>query len=289
MELDIIYNPFAGGEKKMKKNLALVEDKLNALKIVYRLHRSEYAKHAIALTKEAIANGAKTVVAMGGDGTLNEVLNGLYNFENITFGLLPCGTGNDFAAHCRLPEKVDEALDVILTKPATYIDFIQMPELRAVNVVGTGLDVKVLQLYSALQKKTKIGYFNSLIRALFTYKCSHFTAVVDGVKKEYKSFISALANASMFGGGLKIAPGADIADGKLNFVYVEEIRGLKLIPALLKLKKGKVNEIKQAHIELCEKIEIKSENCPVINLDGELYENRPFSAEIVHNVLKMHR
>ena len=94
MELDIIYNPFAGGEKKMKKNLALVEDKLNALKIVYRLHRSEYAKHAIALTKEAIANGAKTVVAMGGDGTLNEVLNGLYNFENITFGLLPCGTGN---------------------------------------------------------------------------------------------------------------------------------------------------------------------------------------------------
>ncbi len=289
MELDIIYNPFAGGERRMKKNLTLVKNKLDNLKVLYRLHRSEYARHAIELTKKAVASGAKTVVAMGGDGTLNEVLNGLDNFDNITFGLLPCGTGNDFANHCRLPENVEDALDVILTKPATYIDFIQMPDLRAINVIGTGLDVRVLQLYSKLQKKTKIGYFNSLIRALFSYKCTRFTATVNGEKKTYKSFISALANASMFGGGLKISPDSDVADGKLNFVYVDEIRGLKLLPALLKLKKGKICEIKQAHIELCEKIEIESENCPVMNIDGELYENRPFKAEIVHNVLKMHR
>ena len=289
MELDIVYNPFAGGEKRMRKNLALVENKLNDLKIAYRLHKSQYARHAIELTKNAIDNGAKTVVAMGGDGTLNEVINGFHNFENVTFGLLPCGTGNDFANHCGLPENVEKALDVILQKPATYIDFIQMPDLRAINVIGTGLDVKVLQLYAKLHKKTKIGYYNSLIRALFTYKCTRFTATVNGEKREYHSFLSGLANASMIGGGLKISPQSDAADGKLNFVYVEKIKGLKLIGALLKLKKGKVHELKEAHIELCEKIEIESENCPVMNIDGELYENRPFRAEVVHDVLKMHR
>ena len=289
MELDIIYNPYAGGEKRMKKNLALAENKLKNLGVPYRLHKSEYPKHAIELTRQAVAAGAETVVAMGGDGTLNVVVNGLEYFENSTFGLIPCGTGNDFAAHLRLPENVEDALDVILTRPARYIDYIQLPGFRSINVVGTGIDVEVLKLYNKLQKKTKIGYTNCLIRALFSYKCTRFTATVDGKKREYKSFLSCVANASMIGGGLKISPSSDTDDGKLNFVYVDEIKGLKIPFALLKFKKGKLLSMPQAHVELCDKIEIEGECVPVLNVDGELYENRPFKAEVVHNVLKMHR
>ena len=189
MELDIIYNPYAGGEKKMAKNLAILEQKLKSENVAYRLHKSEYPKHAIALTQAAIKNGAKTVVAMGGDGTLNEVVNGLCDFENITFGLIPCGTGNDFAGHLHIPEDVEAALDIILKKEAKYIDFIQMPNLRAINVVGMGIDVEVLKLYSKLEKKTKIGYTNCLLRTLFTYKCVKFTSETNGVKREHKQNI----------------------------------------------------------------------------------------------------
>ena len=288
MELDIIYNPYAGGEKKMTKNLALVEAKLKKLDVVYRLHKSEYPRHAIELTKKAIEDGAKTVVAMG-DGTLNEVVNGLCNFENITFGLLPCGTGNDFAGHLGIPEDVEAALDIVLQREAKYIDFIQMPNLRAINVVGMGIDVEVLKLYSKLEKKTKIGYTNCLLRTLFTYKCVRFTSETNGVKREHKAFLACVANASMIGGGMKISPASDVADGKLNFVFVDEIKGLKILPALIKFKKGKLLSLPQAHSELCDKITISSDKYSTLNVDGELYENQPFSAEVVHETLKMHR
>lgn len=289
MELDIIYNPYAGGEKKMTKNLALVEAKLKKLDVVYRLHKSEYPRHAIELTKKAIEDGAKTVVAMGGDGTLNEVVNGLCNFENITFGLLPCGTGNDFAGHLGIPEDVEAALDIVLQREAKYIDFIQIPNLRAINVVGMGIDVEVLKLYSKLEKKTKIGYTNCLLRTLFTYKCVRFTSETNGVKREHKAFLACVANASMIGGGMKISPASDVADGKLNFVFVDEIKGLKILPALIKFKKGKLLSLPQAHSELCDKITISSDKYSTLNVDGELYENQPFSAEVVHETLKMHR
>ena len=273
----------------MTKNLALVEAKLKKLDVVYRLHKSEYPRHAIELTKKAIEDGAKTVVAMGGDGTLNEVVNGLCNFENITFGLLPCGTGNDFAGHLGIPEDVEAALDIVLQREAKYIDFIQMPNLRAINVVGMGIDVEVLKLYSKLEKKTKIGYTNCLLRTLFTYKCVRFTSETNGVKREHKAFLACVANASMIGGGMKISPASDVADGKLNFVFVDEIKGLKILPALIKFKKGKLLSLPQAHSELCDKITISSDKYSTLNVDGELYENQPFSAEVVHETLKMHR
>lgn len=289
MTLDIIYNPLAGGEKKMKKNLAEVEKRLAERGVSYALHRTEYAKHAIELTRTAIKSGATTIVAMGGDGTLNEVINGLCDFDKITFGLIPCGTGNDFATHIGLPDDPKKAVDLILDKEAVYTDFIQLPSVRAINVVGTGIDVEVLKLYSALNKKTKVGYLNCLVKALMKFKCKDFVAETKNNEYRSKAFVACVANASMFGGGLKICPGANVSDGKLEFVWIDEIKGLKVPWALMKLKKGEVFSIPQSHKEITNKIKINVENCPIVQVDGELYENIPFEAEVIHNTLKMHR
>lgn len=289
MTLDIIYNPYAGGEKRMAKNLAAVVRRLKERDVKFSLHKTEYPKHAIELTKNAINSGATTVVAMGGDGTLNEVVNGLDNFENITFGLIPCGTGNDFANHVGLPTDVEKAVDLILDREAVYTDFIQLPTVRAINVVGMGIDVEVLKLYAALEKKTRTGYTNCLIKALLGYKCKNFTSYIDGEERKHKAFIACVANAGLFGGGLSICPMADVSDGKLEFVYIDEIKGLKIPWALMKLKGGKIFDVKATHRITAEKFTIKSDSETVVQVDGELYENVPFEAEVIHNVLKMHR
>lgn len=184
--------------------------------------------------------------------------------------------GERLCRHLGIPEDVEAALDIVLQREAKYIDFIQMPNLRAINVVGMGIDVEVLKLYSKLEKKTKIGYTNCLLRTLFTYKCVRFTSETNGVKREHKAFLACVANASMIGGGMKISPASDVADGKLNFVFVDEIKGLKILPALIKFKKGKLLSLPQAHSELCDKITISSDKYSTLNVDGELYENQPF-------------
>ncbi len=273
----------------MKCNVEKLVEHLNARGVEFRLHKTEYEKHAVVLTQEAIKNGATTVVSMGGDGTNNEVLNGLSNFENITFGIIPCGTGNDFATHIGIPADVVKAADIILDSPAKFTDYIQLPSVRALNVVGIGIDVDVLTRYQALKKKTKAGYYRCLIKSLLSYKCKNISYELNGEKKCSKAFIAAVANASMLGGGIKICPDAVEDDGKLDLVTVDEIKGLKLIGALLKLNSGKLGELKQTNHTLIEEISITTDKDTVVNVDGELYKNIPFDAKIVCNQLKMHR
>lgn len=289
MVLDIIYNPLAGGLKKMAKNLNLLVEHLKKRGVEFRLHKTEYEKHAVKLTKDAIEKGATTIVSMGGDGTNNEVLNGFCNFENVTFGIIPCGTGNDFASHVGIPLDVTKAADIIIDKPATYVDYMQLPTIRALNVVGVGIDVDVLTRYQALKKKTKAGYYKCLIKSLLSYKCQNITTDVNGERKDQTAFIAAVANASMFGGGLKICPDAIEHDGKLDLVTVDEIKGLKIVNALLKLKSGKIDKLKQTHRTYAETVKIVGDENTIINVDGELHKNIPFEVEVIHNKLKMHR
>ena len=287
--LAIIVNPLAGGIKKMAKNIALVEARLNELNVEYKFYKTETPKHATLLTKQAISEGATTIVAMGGDGTLSETINGLDNFDKITFGLIPCGTGNDFATHLNLPLDPVKALDLILNTPATYIDFMQLQGVRGINIVGMGIDVEILKLYSKLKKKTKMGYYNCLLRTLCTYKCKKFDTIIEDERTSQTAFIACVANGSMFGGGIVMSPDAKSDDGKLDFVCVDEIKGLKIIPALLKLNGGKILKLKQSKFRHVERISVESDYPITVNVDGELYDDIPFVVQIVSNTLKMHR
>ncbi len=287
--LAIIVNPLAGGIKKMTKNISLVEERLTNLNVDYKFYKTEKPKHATELTKQAISDGATTVVAMGGDGTLSEVINGLYDFDKITFGLIPCGTGNDFATHLNLPLDPLKALDVILNVPATYVDYMQLQGVRGINIVGMGIDVEILKLYSKLKKKTKMGYYNCLLRTLFSYKCKEFDTIIEDERTNQTAFIACVANGSMFGGGIVMSPEAKSDDGKLDFVCVDEIKGLKILPALLKLNAGKVLQLKQTKFRQVERISVESNYPITVNVDGELYDDIPFDVQIVSNVLKMHK
>ncbi len=289
--LDFIINPIAGGKhgKKTRKTVALIESILKEKKVEYCLHITNYKRHALNLTETLIKRGATDIVVVGGDGTLHEVINGFSNFENVNLGLIPCGTGNDFANALNIPLKPEKALEIILTNQPKYVDFMQMPTVRGINIIGTGIDVDVLKRYESLKKKNKFNYTTCLIKTLFNFDYTNFTANLDGKSNEYRSFIACIANGRAYGGGIPICPIANPTDNKLDFVAVSSMSKIKIIGAFLKLKRGKILTMKQAQHFTCEDIKIQTEQPCTVNVDGELYDNIPFDVKIISNTLKMYR
>lgn len=289
--IDFIANPTAGGKfgKKIKKTIAKIEEYLLAKRIDYSIHYTKKTKRATEITKELIANNAETIVAVGGDGTLHEVLNGFSNFEKTALGIIPCGTGNDFAASINIPLDPIKALEIVLNEEAKYTDFMQMPTVRGLNTIGMGIDVDVLERYSKLKKKTQFGYTKCLIGALFNVKFTKIKAELNDKIKETTSFLACVANGYRIGGGMPICPGATPTDNKLDFMTYDEVHGFKIVKAFIKLKKGKIFDSKEAHHDYTEEVKIYPEGDYTVNVDGELYKNIPFEVKIVPNKLRIFR
>ena len=289
--LDFIVNPIAGGKhgKKTRKTVATIEAILKQKNIDYVVHFTRHKGHAKELTAALVDKGATDIVVVGGDGTLHEVINGFKNFDKVNLGLIPCGTGNDFAHSVKIPLSPEKALDIIIGNTPKYTDFMQMPTVRGINVIGTGIDVDVLKKYESLKKKTKFGYTKCLIKTLFDFEYVSFTADIDGAREDHHSFIAGVANGQVFGGGLVISNDADPTDNKLNFVAVKSLKFFGILKALIKLKRGKLHTMKQTTTKTCKSIEIITEKPCTVNVDGELYKNVPFKVDIVSNTLKMYR
>ena len=289
--LNIIVNPTAGGKhgRKTAKALKKVQNHLNERKVDYTIHPSKYRGHATILTKELIEKGATDIVIMGGDGSLHEVINGFSNFENVNLGLIPCGTGNDFANALHLPLDPVKALDIIIDGNPQYTDFLQLPTVRGMNVVGVGIDVDVLVRYSKLKRKNKFGYTWCLIKTLLNFEYSSFTAEVDGESKDYTAFIAALANGHAYGGGIRICPPALPTDKKLDFLVVNQIPKHKILFKLIQLLGGKIMKFPETEHKTCKKVKITPKGDYTVNVDGELYPNIPFEVEVISDTLKMYR
>ena len=220
---DIIFNPVAH-KGKSTEALQTVERIFKEKGIAYRVHTTTCPGEGKALTAAAIANGATDIIAMGGDGTISEVLNGFSNFEAVNLGIIPCGTGNDFVVSLGIPENTEEALCHILEGKPTYVDFFELPFGRGINVTGAGIDVDVLRRYNAKKKRNKGTYVRALLEAVVHHKPYHFTVEMNGEKENFDCFIVAIGNGACFGGGIYMCPEAKIDDGLLDVVIVKDVK-----------------------------------------------------------------
>lgn len=288
--LDFIVNPAAGGKDgtKIKRALPKIEKRLVERGVPYVIHMTKTPHHATALTDQLIKNGATDIVVVGGDGTLHEVINGFSSFDKVALGIIPCGTGNDYADALKIPSDPVDALDKILDGKPQYTDFMQMPTVRGLNIIGTGVDVDVLKRYAKCKKKTKFKYTLCLVKSLLNLKMTEFDAEMNGERKHYRSFIACVANGKCYGGGIPICPVADPSDKKLDFLAVTEVRGFKLISSFLKLKKGKIMEVAETLHDLTEEVKIYPEGNYTVNVDGELYDNIPFEVKVVSDTLRVY-
>lgn len=288
--INVILNPVSGGGKVMKA-FAKVRAKLEAVKAEFRIFETEREKQAIYLSHELTSEGLCDILVVGGDGTLNEVVNGFTNFENCRLGLIPAGTGNDFASCVKIPADPLQALDLVLHGEAKYTDYMQMEGgVRGINIIGTGIDVEILQRCRRSKiLRGKLQYVFSLIISLFKFKNYKVRAVYNGEEHNYHTLIACVGNGTTLGGGIRMCPSAVVDDGLLDFVAVDNVKRSRIPGAFIKLMKGKILEQSFTRFERCERAEVYPENRYTMNVDGELYEDLPFKVEIVKNKLRMFR
>ncbi|HIY77904.1 MAG TPA: diacylglycerol kinase family lipid kinase [Candidatus Borkfalkia excrementavium] len=286
---NIIYNPRSGGGKK-RRVYARVIQRLDALHAEYRVFETEKEKQALWLTRELTSEGPCDVIVVGGDGTLHEVLNGFTDFENCRLGLIPAGTGNDFAAAAKIPVDPDAALDLILQGEPKPTDFMQMDGVRGINVIGTGIDVEILKRCRASKiLRGKFQYVISLIISLIKFKNYKMRTVCNGEEHEYKTLIACIGNGRQIGGGIRMCPEAVLDDGLLDFVVVDDVKKSRVPAAFVKLMKGKILEEKFTRFVRTDRVEVFPEKKLTVQVDGELYDDLPFRVQIVKGKLMMYR
>ncbi|MGN0807505.1 MAG: diacylglycerol/lipid kinase family protein [Candidatus Coproplasma sp.] len=256
------------------------------------LHMTDHPSHATEIARELTAGGRYAdIIAMGGDGTLHEVINGIVDVENCTLGLIPMGTGNDFASTIKVPKNPISAAKKIITNTPTPIDYIELSNgLRSINAVGTGIDVDVLKYAYASKSKRRNKYFSALFKALRHFQYTKFKVSWDGgEERAYNGMIAALGNGASFGGGIKMFPTAKIDDGYMDLVVVDYVSRMRMVIAFIKLVLGKAHKIKEATYVKCKSAKFIPENqIPTIQAEGELYDNVPLEAHIVAGKLKFY-
>ena len=290
-----MYHVIANGGNLNRKKTQQIE----AVKAVFEragkqveFHLTDRQGHAAEIVKELTKGGKYAdIIAMGGDGTLHEVLNGIENVENCSLGLIPVGTGNDFADANKIPSNPVTAAEKIIENQAKPIDFIELSNgLRSINAVGTGIDVEVLKFAYSSKNKKRNKYFSALFKALRHFKFTSFKVSWDGgEEKAFNGMIACVANGTSFGGGIKLFPTARIDDGYMDLIVVDYISRIRMIIAFFKLVLGRAHKIKEATYVKCKEVKFIPENdIPTIQAEGELYDNVPLEAHIVAGKLKFY-
>ena len=285
----IIVNP-QGGKGKSIKALTTVEEIFKNNNAQYVVHKTEYAGHATEIARELSKTPDTNIVVMGGDGSFHEVLCGIDNFDNVTLGLVACGSGNDFIKKSGHSTNVKEAVQTILNGKVGFVDYMELGKYRCLNVGGGGMDVDVLLKYANCKTlKGKAAYYYSLFYTLLHTRFHHLRITADGVTKDTSGFMIGVGNGGFIGGGIPICPNAIVDDGLLNVGYVSEMKKSKIIFRLFKFLKGKHVGTDWGGEYTAKKVTIEALDDSRFELDGEIIEDTKLDIEVVHNKLKMFR
>ena len=237
--------------------------------------------HATDIARLLCSGGAETIIAVGGDGTFNEVLCGIDDFSKTALGFIPAGRGNDYARAANLSLKPLVALKAILKGERVSADYLLVSGKRCLNVAGSGLDVAVLK--RAYGKNGKITYLKSLLYCLKNFTPYKFNIEVDGVMSEHECIMVGACNGVSIGAGIKISPLSNVMDGKMNAVVIRVPENNKLLSALMVTQKGKhLGKSYVTHIE-CEHMRaapVEGAHYP-IQIDGEIFEDLVLDCRII--------
>lgn len=256
------------------------------------VHETLRAGHAAEIAREITSKeDNQALIAMGGDGTLHEVLNGISDVEKCSLGLIPFGSGNDFAECVNLPFEPSAAAEIIAFRAPTGIDYIQLESgLRSINAVGMGIDVEVLKRAYSDKKRGRKKYFSAFIKSVFHYKPGTYKVVHDGTEEEHTGIICCLGNGRQIGGGIQLFPEADVRDGYIDLIMVDCLTKFRTLLAFAKLNSGKVNKVREVTHVKCKKVCVTpvGETQKTIQAEGEIYEDIPLEAHIEERKLSFY-
>lgn len=284
----VIINPVAGAYSTRRK-WPRINKQLGHIGLDFDHEFTERAGHAAELARAAADNGYRCIVAVGGDGTVNEVANGVLsaNSRDIALGVIGTGTGSDFIRSMGIPRNYDSACAALVGSRRRQID-VGVVEYRNnglksrrffLNVAGVGFDATVVAATEHLPKYFggTIPYLAGLLRCLFSYRNKPIELHLEEKVRDIRILTVTIANGCYFGGGMHVAPQARVDDGLLDVVTIGDIGKFELLKALPMVYSGTHVAHPKVRMEKARHIAIESPEQLLVHADGELVGTCPAS------------
>lgn len=280
----VIYNPTAGrghGAQKLAEAQSLLGERFVWIP-------TARPGHAIDLAREA-ASKHPVVVAFGGDGTVGDVVRGIYGTD-ATLGILPVGTGNDVARNVGVPLDLQEACATVVGGTVRRIDVGLLNDTPFVNNAGTGFDSRVMitMNHGIRFMRGRPAFLAAILKTVLTFPPFRMTLTIDGEAHAYPdALLLSILNGKVYGAGMPAAPHAEVDDGKFDVLVIKNLPKVQRLGLLTSLQSG--NHLNHRCVEMYQAREIKVETGlpQPVNIDGEVRGFTPFTIKVMPSALKV--
>ncbi len=264
-QISFIINPIAGSVKKsdvVKK----IEQYLNP-EFNIDINYTQAPKDAIRLSR-LCADKSDIVVAVGGDGSVNEVAQSLVGTDTI-MGILPLGSGNGLARHLKIPMQIPKAIELINQQKFKHIDTLNINGTYSLNVSGLGFDAYVADRFAVYGKRGLSSYVKITMKEFYKYRAQKYHLKIDGKSIEREAFVIAIANSTQYGNNAVISPNSQIDDGFFEVIIVDQLSMLTAPLLGMRLYTNNMNKSKKVETFSCKSLEISSKDIFPFHIDGE--------------------
>jgi diacylglycerol kinase (ATP) len=295
----VIVNPRAGAGSTAKK-WPQIMDLMKSIGLAFEHDLTEAPGHAIEIAKLAAKKGYEMVVSVGGDGTLNEIVNGLYDaggLEDVLLGIIGTGTGTDYIRTVGVPRHYKEACQCLMNRRKMLVDLgiveyangDQLMKRVFVNFAGLGFDAEVVK--ATTQRFKTLGsipsYLMGLLSTLLLHKNKEVSLKLDGIVDNRKACAVIISNGKYGGGGMFVAPNADPTDGFLDVLIIDDLSKLDLLWSLPRIYRGTHLTHPKVTVQRVRQIDIESSQRIPLQADGELLGDTPASFHVLPAALNI--
>ena len=260
-------NPISGTTSK-DRIPHLIETTLDQDLYEYNILMTERAGHASELAVSARDEGIDIVVAVGGDGTVNEVARSIVHSDT-ALGIIPCGSGNGLARHLMLPMNLKKAIQIINRCEIHNLDYGVINGYPFFCTCGMGFDAFVSMKFAEAGKRGPITYVENVLREGLKYKPETYEIEDENGKMRYKAFLISCANASQYGNNAYIAPQASMSDGLMDVIIMEPFDVLEAPQISIDMFNKTLDKSSKIKTFKCKKLRIHRKEAGVIHFDGD--------------------
>jgi YegS/Rv2252/BmrU family lipid kinase len=298
----VIVNPKAGNGKG-KKDWDRISSLLTEEEIPFTVKFTEKKSHAVQFTIDAINEGFRKIITVGGDGTLNEVVNGVFSNtvcspDDLTLAMIPVGTGNDWGRMFGIPPDYKKAIKIIRENKhmahdvglVSFYDGAEEKKRYFINIAGLGFESVVVRRTNFQKDKGHSGkaiYFYNLLMSLLTYKNTKAELIIDGRKVNADVFSVNVGNGRYCGGGMRQTPDALPDDGILDVTVINGMGKFEIIRNLKILYDGTILSHPKVDGYKCKNLKVSCDEVLYVEADGESLGHTPAEFSIIPSSINM--
>ena len=266
-KISFIINPISGTQGK-EQVLKWIDERLDKEKYAQEVVYTERAGHAVEIASQKAREGVHAVVAIGGDGTINEIARSLVDTQT-ALGIIPCGSGNGLARHLQIPMEPKKAIDIINEGLIDVIDYGKINEVPFFCTCGVGFDAFVSLKFSKAGRRGPLTYLEKTLLESLKYRPETYELEMDGSTLRYKAFLIACGNASQYGNNAYIAPQATLTDGLLDVTILEPFTVLDVPSLSFQLFNKTIDQNSRIKTFRCQTLRIHRSKPGVVHFDGD--------------------